>query len=209
MSDTPTLRDSFAAIERHLDDRLDFVRKQADDAKEDLEAVRQVRISIQRKAEELERVYNTVSQNVGKIANEYERLAALKERAENAMALKPPGSPQAPKRAIRAIRAVPRLRQELASASVEIAGCEAICGVYFLLHDTEVVYVGQSIGILSRVATHSEEGLKTFNRWCYLKVKRDQLDELESFYITLLRPKYNIRGKPVLVTDFVAEVLAA
>jgi hypothetical protein len=198
MSEPTNLTEFFSAMDRHLDERLEAARTQASEILEDLEAMRQVRVSVQRKAEELERIHNTAASNALKVATEYERLAALRERAANAMAQKPPESPQAPKRAIRAIKDIPRLREELANASSPINVSEPICGVYFLMVDTEVVYVGQSVNILSRIATHASEGQKDFNRWCYLNAQRRQLDELEMFYIVLLRPRYNVRGKPTL-----------
>jgi hypothetical protein len=201
MRSETSLTDFYSVMERNLDERLEAARIQASDIAEDLEAVRQVRISVQRKAEELERIHNTAAANALKVATEYERLAALRERAANAMALKPPASPQAPKRAIRAIKDIPRLREELANASSPINTSKPVCGVYFLLDDAEVVYVGQSINIMSRIATHASEGIKEFNRWCYLTAKRADLTELESFYIVLLRPKYNVAGKPRLVAS--------
>ena len=64
-------------------------------------------------------------------------------------------------------------------------------GVYFLFDDDEIVYVGKSVNILSRVTTHINEGQKVFNKVRYIKYDRDFLDDIEMLYIKLLKPKYN------------------
>lgn len=198
---TTRLCTALAGIDSILGERLETARQQADELREDLEAVRQVRVSIQRKAEEMERIYNTACQNVDKLVNEYERIGALQARAAAALVLTPPASPQAPKRAIRAIKDTPRLREKLALSATPVVNRE-VCGVYFLLRDREVVYVGQSVNVLGRLATHISDGTKRFDRWCYITAKKDELDELEGFYITLLRPEHNIVGKPILTVEF-------
>ncbi len=62
------------------------------------------------------------------------------------------------------------------------------CGVYFLLQDSEVVYVGQSVNIYSRIASHTD---KQFNRFAYVLCRKEHLDRLESLYIHCLQPKLN------------------
>ena len=65
---------------------------------------------------------------------------------------------------------------------------EKSSGVYFLLHDDEIVYVGQSVHIYSRIAGHAD---KKFNRYAYIPCPPEALDVLESLYIHLLRPALN------------------
>ena len=62
-------------------------------------------------------------------------------------------------------------------------------GVYFLVHEKEVVYVGQSSDIFTRVSTHSKE--KIFGRFAFVPCEPELLDKLESLYIHTLRPKLN------------------
>jgi hypothetical protein len=62
-------------------------------------------------------------------------------------------------------------------------------GVYFLVQDHRVVYVGQSVNILTRIREHRAS--KVFNRFAYVACTKDELDFLESLYIHYLRPKYN------------------
>lgn len=66
-----------------------------------------------------------------------------------------------------------------------------LCGIYFLWKDYSVVYVGQSINIYGRVATHIKEGSKKFDYACALYCEKEKLDLLESAFIGLLKPKYN------------------
>jgi hypothetical protein len=67
-----------------------------------------------------------------------------------------------------------------------------ICGVYFLLHGEDVVYVGQSKDIVARVNMHIDEQIKTFDRVLYLPCAQGLLDYYEKRLIALLRPHYNI-----------------
>lgn len=70
-------------------------------------------------------------------------------------------------------------------------GVELKCGVYFLVKDWHVVYVGQSVNVLSRVAQHL--GHKDFDKFAYLPCKPEELDLIESLYIHTLRPEQNGR----------------
>ena len=66
-------------------------------------------------------------------------------------------------------------------------------GIYFLCLDNEVVYVGQSKSILSRIATHLSEGEKEFdqNRIYFLAMPPEMLGKIEKEFIFSLKPKYN------------------
>ena len=62
------------------------------------------------------------------------------------------------------------------------------CGVYFLLEGDEVVYVGQSVHVYSRIGQHTD---KRFDRYAFVPCAAEKLDILESLYIHCLRPKLN------------------
>ena len=66
---------------------------------------------------------------------------------------------------------------------------EMLCGVYFLVNDDRVVYVGQSVNVYSRVKTHMADPRKTFDSWCFIRCEKRMLDVLESLYIHFLQPK--------------------
>lgn len=62
-----------------------------------------------------------------------------------------------------------------------------VCGIYFLIRGKEVVYVGQSIEVHSRICKHKKE----FDSYAYIECDRKMLDRLESLYIHVLRPALN------------------
>ena len=64
-----------------------------------------------------------------------------------------------------------------------------LSGIYFLISGDEVVYVGQSVNIYSRIQEHSK--LKQFERYAYIHCSVEMLDKLESLYIHFLQPKLN------------------
>jgi hypothetical protein len=61
-------------------------------------------------------------------------------------------------------------------------------GVYFLVQDQEVVYVGQSVNIYSRIAQHPD---KKFDKYAFVPCEIEMLDKLESLYIHTLKPRLN------------------
>jgi hypothetical protein len=64
-----------------------------------------------------------------------------------------------------------------------------VSGVYFLIAGTEVVYVGQSVGVFARIQSHTQ--YKNFDRFAFVPCAIDALDKLESLYIHLLEPRLN------------------
>lgn len=67
---------------------------------------------------------------------------------------------------------------------------DKISGVYFLIQDDEIVYVGQSKDVDSRILAHSAD--KVFTRSYVLKAREEDLLWLEGMYIQKFRPKYNL-----------------
>lgn len=65
---------------------------------------------------------------------------------------------------------------------------EVHCGVYFLIYEGRVVYVGQSVDVLSRISQHKE---KRFDRFAFVPCDRASLDVIESLYIHILQPPLN------------------
>ena len=63
-----------------------------------------------------------------------------------------------------------------------------IAGVYFLVCDDEIVYVGQSKNVLSRMSGHAD---KRFNTVKMIPVGEDRLLSTERMMIEILRPRYN------------------
>lgn len=64
-----------------------------------------------------------------------------------------------------------------------------VSGVYFLRHMGKVVYVGQSVNILGRVSQH--QGEKEFDSVSYVRCQKENLNNVEGFFIKLLAPELN------------------
>ncbi len=63
-----------------------------------------------------------------------------------------------------------------------------VCGVYFLIKDSKIIYIGQSINIAARITSHKD---KDFDSVSYVTCKRSELDILESLYIIAYNPVLN------------------
>ena len=60
-------------------------------------------------------------------------------------------------------------------------------GIYFLVENEELVYVGQSKNIHGRVATHNVQ----YDSYHYVECSEKDLDEFESAYIHIYQPVHN------------------
>lgn len=89
-------------------------------------------------------------------------------------------------------KCVPDVLHPLIDQIRPIAAFEYPPAIYFLCKANEVVYVGQSIGIASRLAQHRR--VKDFDRAFFLPVPRAELDAVEGAFIRLLKPKLNGAG---------------
>jgi hypothetical protein len=76
---------------------------------------------------------------------------------------------------------------------LEVPVGDALCGVYFLCDRGDVVYVGKSVNVIARVATHATERRKDFGAAFFLPAPPSEIDGLEAEYAKLLKPKYNTR----------------
>ena len=68
-----------------------------------------------------------------------------------------------------------------------------LLGVYFLIKNNSVVYVGQSVNIFARINSHFST--KDFNSFSFIQCKKTDLDKLESLYIHYLKPPQNATYK--------------
>lgn len=69
--------------------------------------------------------------------------------------------------------------------------------IYSLIKDNEIVYVGKTINIQSRILKHQKEELKDFDSFSIIaklpnEISDGELLKLEEKYIKLLKPRYNI-----------------
>lgn len=77
-------------------------------------------------------------------------------------------------------------------------GITPISGIYFLVHNAEIVYIGQSRDVLLRLSTHVREDKKIFTSFAVVEAPPEKLDDLEAKYIAKFAPILNIQ-RPVLV----------
>jgi hypothetical protein len=71
-------------------------------------------------------------------------------------------------------------------------------GIYIFCRGTQVLYVGQSVNIQRRVATHNRRSqLQDTDRISYRLVELGSLREVERYYILLLQPSLNGSPDPV------------
>jgi hypothetical protein len=67
-------------------------------------------------------------------------------------------------------------------------------GVYFLVKNDEIDYVGQTVNLYSRLGTH--EKLKRYHRVAFLPIpEKSSLNDVENYYIRTFQPRLNIKGK--------------
>lgn len=83
-----------------------------------------------------------------------------------------------------------------------------LCGVYLLIKNEEIVYVGQSINVDRRVKDHATH--KSFDRVALVPCQREKLIPLEADYIRVFNPRLNIvrpmGGDWVEIDDFVFSI---
>ena len=101
--------------------------------------------------------------------------------------------------------------QDIVSASIV---APKVCGIYFLIYNGNVVYVGQSIHIWSRISQHISAS-KIFDRVAFIPCDQKHLDLLESLYIHFLRPELNgavapngIKSAPLSFCDLMDRLLS-
>lgn len=83
----------------------------------------------------------------------------------------------------------------LAQSSVS----EAVCGIYFLISDGVVIYIGKSVDVYGRLAEHRRDK-RIFDRVTVIPCELALLSLLESKYILMLQPPLNfsVDGRLVL-----------
>jgi excinuclease UvrABC nuclease subunit len=68
-----------------------------------------------------------------------------------------------------------------------------MCGVYFIIKDEEVIYIGQSVLLWERVRAHRH---MKYDRYFFIECDEKELNYLESKYITQFCPDANIQFNP-------------
>ena len=63
-------------------------------------------------------------------------------------------------------------------------------GIYFLLKEGVIMYIGKSKNVLSRLATHESNG-RDFAEYTFIPCAVEDLDDMEMAYISAFRPSGN------------------
>lgn len=75
-----------------------------------------------------------------------------------------------------------------------------VAGVYFLIRNEEIVYIGSSSNCGKRIETHKRNGKMLFDRYYIHPIwennYKDERDEFERKCIRYYRPKFNITNNP-------------
>lgn len=68
---------------------------------------------------------------------------------------------------------------------------DAFPAIYYLIHDNQIVYVGQSNAPLARIAYHISDPQKAFDRYYIQTILSGNLNDIEAREILRLKPIYN------------------
>jgi hypothetical protein len=74
-----------------------------------------------------------------------------------------------------------------------------LAGVYFLVRNERVVYVGKSLNVYQRVASHRPS--KLFDKVSFIRCHEPDLLRLEAMYISKFNPEFNQAGRTDRVPD--------
>lgn len=66
-----------------------------------------------------------------------------------------------------------------------------VVGVYFLIQNEKIVYIGQSTNIFKRLYEHKKDKDKSWDAYSYIECSAGELDIVESMYIFKYEPIYN------------------
>lgn len=61
--------------------------------------------------------------------------------------------------------------------------------VYFLIKDSEIVYIGKTNEFFERISRHNRN--IEFDSYYYIETPPEKQDEVENFYIIKFQPKHN------------------
>lgn len=62
-------------------------------------------------------------------------------------------------------------------------------GVYFLIFNSEIIYIGKSTNITSRIGSHAKSIV--FDSYSVVQCSGEEMDEMEKVLIHKFKPKYN------------------
>lgn len=82
--------------------------------------------------------------------------------------------------------------EQIVSLAGPVTDAWRVAGIYFLVNDGRIVYVGQSKNIGRRIEDHGEAG-KIFSGVTWFQAPPFFLDDIEAYYIDRIGPELNVR----------------
>ena len=73
-----------------------------------------------------------------------------------------------------------------------------VCGIYFLIKHSAIVYIGKSVNIEKRIKQHKQNGAYDFDSYSIIEYDESSpftLSAMEEAYIRHFEPKYNKKIK--------------
>lgn len=142
---------------------------------------------IQRFGERLSRADFGTEHEAREWADKEEARIVSRGKASQALRSEPYGA-VLPRQLLQGRAGIPIPEAELLKTAIPLS---SLCGVYFLIRRAEVVYVGQSVNVFSRLTQHMKGGRITFDSFNVVPCAPDKLDGLEAHYIAALMPVHN------------------
>lgn len=87
----------------------------------------------------------------------------------------------------------PLTRIEVISKATALGERPCTVGIYFLLLDDLIVYIGKSLNCEARIHSHIGEKTKQFNRYAIQHLSAEKLEKAEAAYVFCWKPSYNRR----------------
>lgn len=70
-----------------------------------------------------------------------------------------------------------------------------LCGIYHLIADGQVVYVGQTTNVLCRIGVHQQQRRICFDSFRFFACSLELLDDQEQLHIEVFSPKHNDKSR--------------
>lgn len=97
---------------------------------------------------------------------------------------------------------------EILAEALPIVHDGCLCGIYFLIKNNKIMYVGQSKYINMRIGQH-RDACREFDAVAWFEAPELFLNDIEAYYINRIEPEWN-RTSPIcnLYAKYVAEMLS-
>lgn len=118
-------------------------------------------------------------------ANRVERRLGISQSIESGAHL----TSMIPRRVLEALHEVNFSAQEVIGGAIDAS---AACGIYFLIREGEVSYIGQTKDVFLRLSKHRRDG-RRFDAYNFLPCPESELDRMERMYIEAFMPKENMK----------------